>query len=77
LTECWSCRRGAHDCPSPHGLSDGAHHWWSGWPGAYCMGCFSDDPAEQCLADGCLCSCHEASEREYEEMVRREALGGV
>jgi hypothetical protein len=21
-------------------------HWWSGWPGAYCMRCGADDPME-------------------------------
>lgn len=33
-------------------------HWWSGWPGAYCMKCGSGDPQELCLADGCRCKCH-------------------
>lgn len=27
-------------------------HRWSGWPGAYCMYCFIEDPREICLADG-------------------------
>lgn len=26
-------------------------HRWSGWPGAYCLNCFAEDPHEQCLAD--------------------------
>ena len=41
----------SHDplCPSPHALSDGVHHWWSGWPGAWCMGCGCDDPQEICV----------------------------
>ena len=21
-------------------------HWWSGWPGAYCMKCSAEDPME-------------------------------
>lgn len=21
-------------------------HWWSGWPGAYCLHCFCEDPFE-------------------------------
>lgn len=28
-----------------------AHHW-SGWPGAYCLKCGSEDPSEIALADG-------------------------
>ena len=27
-------------------------HKWSGWPGAVCLNCGIDDPAEQALADG-------------------------
>lgn len=26
-------------------------HHWSGWPGAYCIDCGSDDPMENALAD--------------------------
>jgi hypothetical protein len=25
-------------------------HRWSGWPGAYCIDCGSEDPAETCMA---------------------------
>jgi hypothetical protein len=35
-------------CPSPkslHGELVG-EHWWSGWPGAYCLKCFASDPDE-------------------------------
>jgi hypothetical protein len=42
-------------CPSPHELSDGRNHWWSGWPGDYCIGCGAEDPHEQCLANN-LCA---------------------
>lgn len=47
-------------CPSPLRLHDEAVgvHWWSGWPGAYCMKCHASDPHEECLAD-CECQCHE------------------
>lgn len=38
-------------CPTPHKLSKNNEHWWSDWPGAYCMGCGCDDPNELCLAD--------------------------
>ena len=26
-------------------------HHWSGWPGAYCLHCFADDPLELAVAD--------------------------
>jgi len=26
-------------------------HWWSGWPGAYCMRCGCEDPMEIAMAD--------------------------
>ena len=26
-------------------------HRWSGWPGAFCLDCFIDDPLEQAVAD--------------------------
>lgn len=31
---------------------EGYAHWWSGWPGAFCMKCGAQDPAEIHLADG-------------------------
>lgn len=42
-----------YKCSKPHVLSDGAHHWWSGWPGAFCLGCFVEDPNEICVS--CCC----------------------
>jgi len=27
-------------------------HRWSGWPGAWCLDCWIEDPREVCLADG-------------------------
>ncbi len=27
-------------------------HRWSGWPGAFCLRCFCEDPVELALADG-------------------------
>ena len=27
-------------------------HHWSGWPGAYCMKCMAEDPAEIAVVDG-------------------------
>ena len=26
-------------------------HRWSGWPGAFCLNCFIDDPLERAVAD--------------------------
>jgi len=59
-------------CPTPgslHGEGSG-NHWWSGWPGAYCMKCHQEDPRELCLADSCKCHCHdevwELLEQQYE-----------
>lgn len=46
-------------CPSflsVHGEPAG-QHWWSGWPGAWCIKCHDEDKDEVCLA-GCGCSCH-------------------
>lgn len=48
-------------CPANKSLhSEAPHeHWWSGWPGAYCMKCGSEDKDEICLADNCKCHCHD------------------
>lgn len=58
LDTCHVCN--AKPCPAPttlHSESVG-EHWWSGWPGAYCMKCGAWDPMEACFADDCRCSCH-------------------
>ena len=31
-------------------MTEGYNHRWSGWPGAYCLKCGSDDPIESALA---------------------------
>lgn len=51
VTHVADCTVPTHDpkCPRPHELSDGTHHWWSGWPGAFCLGCFCEDPLEYCI----------------------------
>lgn len=59
-TFCRSCSAERGLCAAPHEKSDGFHHWWSGWPGAYCLGCGCSDPQEECLGDDCRCSCHPA-----------------
>ena len=48
-------------CPSHKSLHSEAadEHWWSGWPGAVCMKCGSEDVREICLADSCRCKCHD------------------
>lgn len=50
----------APPCPVQSVLHDEkvGEHWWSGWPGAFCMKCGSSDPDELCLADECNCKCH-------------------
>ncbi len=56
--DCQVCKRKNEVCTNQHQLSKDGSHWWSGWPGAYCLGCGADDPEELCLADNCLCYCH-------------------
>lgn len=46
-------------------------HWWSGWPGAYCLKCHAEDKDEVCLANSCRCPCHAEFWKEYEEATRR------
>jgi len=40
-------------------------HRWSGWPGAYCLNCWIDDPMEECLAtdDGVVAVCTSCDEK--------------
>lgn len=56
-------------CPSNKSLHGEQikEHWFSGWPGAYCMKCFEEDMNELCLADGCKCPCHDKFWEFYEE----------
>ena len=56
------------DCPANKSLHGEAttSHWWSGWPGAYCMKCGDDDLMEICLG-GCKCSCHDEFWSQYNE----------
>ena len=56
----------ARPCPahrSMHGESP-SEHWWSGWPGAYCVKCGDDDSSEVCMAE-CECPCHADFWREW------------
>ena len=61
-------------CPvseSLHGEEIG-EHWWSGWPGAHCMKCGSEDKNELCIGTGCPCECHEQFWKDYEENMRKK-----
>lgn len=40
-------------------------HWWSGWPGAFCLRCHADDPTEECISGGCRCPCHDEFWKEF------------
>jgi len=42
---------------SLHGEKIG-EHWFSGWPGAYCLKCLEEDKDELCIGTGCECQCH-------------------
>ena len=33
-------------------------HFFSGWPGAYCLKCFEEDKDELCIGYACACPCH-------------------
>lgn len=57
-------------CPADYAMHEEkvGQHWWSGWPGAWCMKCHAGDPAEACLAD-CDCSCHDAFWQEAETNI--------
>ena len=61
------------ECPSGKSLHGEPkdNHWWSGWPGAYCMKCGDDDLTEICLG-GCKCPCHDSFWEEYESAMKRE-----
>lgn len=62
MSDCPSCR--PVPCPAPVTVHSEAvgEHWWSGWPGAFCLKCHAEDPREMCLADGCACACHREEE---------------
>ena len=42
----WRKARGEERDMSNPWPKDHKGHWWSGWPGAYCMRCGADDPTE-------------------------------
>jgi len=57
-------------CPAGQSLHGESvdEHWWSGWPGAYCMKCGAEDKDEICLAE-CACPCHAQFWEEYEKAI--------
>ena len=62
--------------PCPTGISLHGEpldeHFWSGWPGAFCLKCGSEDKNELCLGNSCKCSCHDALWKSYEEHLKKE-----
>lgn len=72
LPDCSVGLREGEVCSNPHKLSDGVNHWWSGWPGAYCLGCGASDPNEECLS--CMCSCHDEFWRLYEKEMSKKDI---
>ena len=63
-------------CPAKFSLQSEApeDHWWSGWPGAYCLKCGAEDKNEVCIARGCECPCHEEFWAGYEQYLREEQV---
>lgn len=51
VESCPMATRAGEKCSNPHSLSKEGNHWWSGWPGAYCMSCGVSDPREECIGD--------------------------
>lgn len=63
-------------CPvgkSLHGEAKN-QHWWSGFPGAYCLKCGAEDKDEICLGNGCECPCHDEFWKAYEEACKEHGL---
>lgn len=53
--------------------TDGSKHSWSGWPGAYCLGCGIEDAQEICMG-GCMCGCHNEFWLKYAKEMRKEPM---
>lgn len=73
-----SCHEGNQlPCPAQMSLHNEriGEHWWSGWPGAFCMKCGSSDPMGQCLADSCHCPCHDEVWDRRSEAARKDDDG--
>jgi len=48
------------------------HHWWSGWPGAYCIKCGVEDLYEICIGIVCYCPCHDDFWKSYEDAITED-----
>lgn len=72
LPDCSMGLREGEVCPDPHKLSDGVHHWWSGWPGAFCLSCGVSDPSEECIAGCCECKCHDEFWESYNKAMTKK-----
>ncbi len=61
-------------CPANKSLHNERkdEHWWSGWPGAYCMKCGAEDKDEICIGDVCKCSCHDEFWKEYAKSMKSQ-----
>ena len=61
-------------CPSNFSLHGEPidKHWFSGWPGAFCLKCKAEDVTELCLGDSCKCQCHEEFWKEYDKQNNRK-----
>ena len=46
-------------------------HWWSGWPGAFCLKCGDEDKVELCLGNSCKCGCHKEFWEKYEKTYNK------
>lgn len=59
-------------CPSNKSLHGEKpdEHWFSGWPGAYCMKCGDEDKVEICIGGVCECPCHLEFWAEYEQAMK-------
>lgn len=51
---------------SLHGEPIG-QHFFSGWPGAYCLKCLEEDKDEICISTVCECPCHDSFWAEFKQ----------
>ncbi len=60
-------------CPAGYSKfsEEADEHWWSGWPGAFCLKCFAGDLMESCIG-GCMCVCHTDFWESYNEAMTKE-----
>jgi hypothetical protein len=68
-------RKNYQPCPAPNSLRGEpvGEHWWSGFPGAYCLKCGAANVDEECVGSGCECPCHDEFWAGYEQAMREES----